>query len=310
MLKYFRVIWPMLGLAIVLGFSPGCPVFGADEFTLESAQTAAAQGDAHAQFYLSRCYARGEGVPQDYPQAVEYLRRSAAQGYARAENNLGAFYADGLGVTQSYAESVKWFRQAADQGDSLAEYSLGMAYEQGRGLPSNPTEAFKWFQRAADQGQTNAIYSVADYYLGGKGIPVDLPKARQWFEKAARLGSLDAVNMLGYICQSGGEGVTKDLAQACVYYRQAAEKGLAKAQFNLGRAYLYGLGLATDPVEACKWFYIASRSGEGWSRHYLEELSGKVQYGDLPGQPLTSDQINEAVRRATEFETAHSPSRG
>jgi len=307
MLPLFRALRPRFFLASLLGLAALAPVLRADDFNLESARATAAKGDARAQFYLSRCYAHGDGVPQDYARAVEYLRLSAAQGYARAENNLGAFYAQGLGLPQNNAEAAKWFRQAAEQGDPLAEFSLGQACQQGRGVPASPSEALHWYQRAAEQNQTNAILALADLYLGGRGVPVDLQKSVHWFEKAAGQGSLNALNSLGYIYESGGDGVAKNPAQAAGYYRQAAERGFPKGQFNLGRAYLYGLGVGADAVEACKWLYIASRNGEGNSRHYLEELEGHAHYGDLPGQPLTSEQINEAVRRAREFETARSP---
>ncbi len=305
MMKHFQLIRPVLAIAAVLWFLVSAMPLQADDFTLESAQAAAARGDARAQFYLSRLYAHGEGVPQDYSKAVEYLRLSANQGYAKAENNLGVFYANGLGLPQDYTESVKWFRKAAEQGDPLAQFSMGQACEHGRGIPTNELEAIKWYQRAAEQNQTNAISALADFYLGGNGRLPDFAKARQWFEKAAALGSINALNSLGYIYETGGLGVAQSQPQAVHYYRQAAEKGLPKGQLNLGRAYLYGLGVPMDSVEACKWFYLASRNGEGIAQHYLEELEGKVNYGDLPGKPLTSAQINEAVSRATEFETAH-----
>src|SRR6516164_927691 len=74
------------------------------EFTLESASQAAEQGQAEAQYFLARSFARGLGVPQDYSKAARYLRDAAQQGYARAENDLGALYARGLGVPQDFEE--------------------------------------------------------------------------------------------------------------------------------------------------------------------------------------------------------------
>ena len=40
-------------------------------------------------------YARGQGVPQDYAEAVKWYRLAADQGDARAQNNLGVMYANG-----------------------------------------------------------------------------------------------------------------------------------------------------------------------------------------------------------------------
>jgi hypothetical protein len=36
-------------------------------------------------------------------------------------------YHDGEGVLQDYAEAMKWFRKAADQGDAEAQYALASA---------------------------------------------------------------------------------------------------------------------------------------------------------------------------------------
>lgn len=37
-------------------------------------------------------YKFGEGVPQDYVEAVKWFRMAAEQGYAGAQHNLGVMY--------------------------------------------------------------------------------------------------------------------------------------------------------------------------------------------------------------------------
>ena len=37
--------------------------------------------------------------------------------YVTAQYNLGVFYANGEGVEQDFKEAVKWYQKAADQGD-------------------------------------------------------------------------------------------------------------------------------------------------------------------------------------------------
>ena len=49
---------------------------------------AAEQGDADAQYNLGISYDRGEGVPQDYVEAVKWYRKAAEQGDADAQNKL------------------------------------------------------------------------------------------------------------------------------------------------------------------------------------------------------------------------------
>ena len=40
-------------------------------------------------------YAKGEGVSQDYKEAVKWFRMSAEQGHAAAQSNLGTMYGTG-----------------------------------------------------------------------------------------------------------------------------------------------------------------------------------------------------------------------
>ena len=43
-------------------------------------------------------------------------------------------YAKGQGVIQDYKEALKWFRLAAAQGDAKAQYNLGVMYDNGEGV--------------------------------------------------------------------------------------------------------------------------------------------------------------------------------
>ena len=72
---------------------------------------------AEEQFNLGIAYAYGEGVEQDYFEAVKWFKEAADQGDVEAQLNLGYLYASGDGVTQSYPEAAKWYRLAAEQGD-------------------------------------------------------------------------------------------------------------------------------------------------------------------------------------------------
>ena len=48
-------------------------------------------------------------------------------------------YEKGQGVPQDYGEAVKWFQKAADQGYANAQYNLGVIYDQGLGVPPDLT---------------------------------------------------------------------------------------------------------------------------------------------------------------------------
>ena len=65
-------------------------------------------------------------------------------------------YANGEGVPENYAEAVKWYRKAADHGDADAQNNLGLMYAMGNGVPENSISAYVWLSMAKTQGQTNA----------------------------------------------------------------------------------------------------------------------------------------------------------
>lgn len=61
--------------------------------------------------------------------------------------------------------------------------------------------------------------------------------------------------------------------------RKRAEAGSASAQYELGMRYLTGKGVATNLVEARKWFEAAARQGDYWAKKKLAELEAQ---GVLP----------------------------
>ncbi len=72
-------------------------------------------------------YAIGQGVPQDYTQAVVWFRKAAEQGYAAAQYNLGRMYETGRGVQQDLVEAYMWQDIAAARatGESQKEFADG-----------------------------------------------------------------------------------------------------------------------------------------------------------------------------------------
>ena len=65
-------------------------------------------------------------------------------------------YSYGEGVKQDYSEAVKWYRKAAEQGNAKAQCLLGLMYTLGQGVSRDKSEAVNWFRKAARQGDTNA----------------------------------------------------------------------------------------------------------------------------------------------------------
>ena len=58
-------------------------------------------------------------------------------------------YENGEGVPQDYAEAVKWHQLAAEQGDADAQFQLGLKYLDGEGVPQDYARAYGWLNLAA-----------------------------------------------------------------------------------------------------------------------------------------------------------------
>jgi hypothetical protein len=89
------------------------------------------------------------------------LRKVAEHGDPAAQFSLGARYATGEGVTQDYTEAVRWFTLAAEQGHILAQATLGAYYWAGRGVPQDLTKAYYWSVLAQAGGDQASKYRVA-----------------------------------------------------------------------------------------------------------------------------------------------------
>ncbi len=69
-------------------------------------------------------FEKGQGVAQDYAEAVRLYSLAAAQGHADAQFNLGGMFFRGQGVAQDRAEAIRLYRLAAAQGHARAKTNL------------------------------------------------------------------------------------------------------------------------------------------------------------------------------------------
>ena len=159
------------------------------------------------------------------------IRKAAEQGDVNAQCNLGKMYRCGEGVPQDYAEAVHWYRKAAKQGLADAQFWLGVMYRLGMGVLLDNKEAFKWFCKAAEQGQAAAYNRLGHIYKHGDGVPKDIAEAVKCYKKAVELGDEDAPDNLGRMYWSG-DGVPKDDTEAVKWYRKAAEQGQADLELH------------------------------------------------------------------------------
>jgi uncharacterized protein len=96
----------------------------------------------------------------------------------------------------------------------------------------------------------------------------DFVTAFRLMKPLAERGDAKAQYNLGVMYHQG-EGVPQDFAEAMKWYRRAAEQGIPEAHYNLGVMYHQGEGVPPDHAEAVKWFRKAAEQGHAQAQYNL-----------------------------------------
>ncbi len=208
---------------------------------------------------------------KDYGTAFQISFRYAQSGNAIAQTNTAFAYFNGQGVAQNYSEALRWYRLAAAQGNADAQGQIGFAYAQGIGVVKNYVEAVKWFKLAAAQGESSARANLGSAYANGQGVAQDYVESVKWNKLAAAQGNAEAQVGLGF-SYAQGLGVSQDLGEAIRLFKLSAAQGNANGQANLGVSYEMGNGVPQDFPEAAKWFKLAAAQGLTAAKARLDNL--------------------------------------
>jgi TPR repeat protein len=99
-----------------------------EDRTLDKLHSAAAEGDASAQFSLSIAYIEARGVAQDWEKAAEFARAAAGQGHVEAQFQIAQLLCQGRPLLSNLSQAPASLIPFPDQLDSLGlEKSLKSA---------------------------------------------------------------------------------------------------------------------------------------------------------------------------------------
>ncbi len=107
------------------------------------------EGSILAPYMVGKFYLKGEGIPQDYAEAVKWFKIAAEKGSTDAQRRLGVLYHEGRGVPQSDINAVSWLNLAAQQGDLPGQVVLGLLYHQGDDDIKDNVLAHMWLNIAS-----------------------------------------------------------------------------------------------------------------------------------------------------------------
>ena len=171
-------------------------------------------------------------------------------------------------------------------------------------------------------GSANAKVALGEMYRDGFGVQQDDAKAEDLFSEAALLGDGRAPGLLAHLRETASKRRAEEQERqeshrqivdqrhaktgknsfAQEHFKvlyQAAESGDPYAQFNLGKMYFLGKGVAQNDEEAVKWYRRAARQGHAAAQFHF----GEACYSGW-GIPKDHKEAMKWVRRAAEQDFA------
>jgi uncharacterized protein len=231
---------------------------GRPKEALAALQHSADAGSAEGAHRLGLLFAQGaDGVPRDDAKALALFEKAAAAGHVRAQINAGTLYFRGQGTRRDLVRARAWFEKAAAKDDAYALYALGRAMDDSDGpAMADLTRAADLYRRAAQLGHPLAAMRYGLALAEGIGVRKDPASANAWLIYAEKSGVPEAALALGDMAVR-----EKALKSAITWYEAAAQAGVARAQLKLANAYVFGIGIPRDAVQADRWYVRAANQG-------------------------------------------------
>ena len=104
------------------------------------------------------------------------------------------------------------------------------------------------------------------------GVEKNLDKAIGWYRAAAKMGHPEAQYNLG-IAYIEGIGTDYNPGKAAIYFEQAARAGITEAAYNLGLVLENGLLGSPSPREALFWYKKSADGGSPEAKAALDHLA-------------------------------------
>lgn len=168
-------------------------------------------------------------------------------------------------------EEFEELLRRAEAGDVRAQYLAGCVYR------AQAEEKRAYLSENVPSGSPNlrAPFGLYDRDIFSELSADDFRTAFSWFERAAARGDSEAIYALSE-CYTRGMGTAIYPEKGRALLLEAAEKGCAFAQYDVARAYYYGvkspngvLIVPQDVSEAVAWFKRAAAQGDALALYFL-----------------------------------------
>lgn len=285
-----------------LGDKSAGPV--SESVALKWYQDLADQGEPDAQYNLGFIYETGFSVPKDDGKAAHWYEEAGEKKNIPAQLRLGLLYLAGAGVKQSEIQAAKWLQAAGKQGNKLASSINDQLLSGSSDLLINKVELAERIRSASAKDEKKAIAILTEAVTAARTKMVDEKAARDtllvkrkgiqsaleqdssiefgldaegrrtlsWYQRSAERGLASAQFQLGKYYETGQQ-TPSDTKEAMRWYRSAAEQGYADAQYYLGMLYYYGIGIDREKVLAKSLMEASASQGHASAKRMLSRVS-------------------------------------
>lgn len=270
-------------------------VFGQED--INELKQKAENGDYFSQITLANHYRFGtHGLPKNYELAAFWYQK--AEKYDNYTYMLGLCYYEGTdNVQQDYSKAVSLFKKILSQ---AAYAKLGDCYYYGRGVDKDFKMAVSYYQLGAEGtfGDFDALRGLARCYYNGNGVEQNYMAAIHLWERLDDvIDDAESDYNLGK-CYELGLGVAKDQSAATTWYAKSAERGNVIAMYLLGCRYAHGETVEKDARQAAYYFEKLLATPENASEKILAyKLFAKFELAAIYGYENAG--ITKNVQRAS-----------
>lgn len=204
----------------------------------------------------------GALISQDEPQAFALFQKAADKKIPYALNRMGYFYDSGLltGEAPNPVKALALYEAAAEQNFPGGINNAGRIYRYGDPELQDIKKAQEFFERGV---AANAPYSMIELAIMHEDdtLERDYQKAFDLYHQAATLDYPYAIQAVGNYLENGFHNQNPDLEAAFEWFKKGAELEDANCQYETGRCYRYGVGVAENPDEAIAYYTKSAEAG-------------------------------------------------
>ena len=246
-------------------------------------------------FFLGRHYMIGEAVPQDFPKAIELLKKTY-DSHGEMASDAALYIGNAYTFSFDTANAFSWYKKAADMGNDRGWLELGVCYQEGLGVVVDEEKALALYRKAYESHSSSwcdAAFHMARL-LEGKdnekalGLALEAAKAGHWeamiflihlytevevdyseslrWAKAAYDRTDDANSYKGELANhiAACYNRLEDFENCLLWAKKAADLGMVSAMYEYAHMLYEKDATPAELKEARSWFlkYIENISQE------------------------------------------------